>query len=186
MLRSSSSPAARPSATEPMKALGDQLLTRAALAHHQHWPIERRSAAGALDSIQKSRRLADKLIAVPCPFSNIGIFHHSIAINTSSCWMHIFAQMTQMCENRQIGTVPAKHLTSRQTGLCKREETTCAKISKPAITQTGQKAVCGVAVALSMSMIFTSYAVSVLNHREGGDLNAQIIFPRPLVVSYLA
>ncbi len=42
------------------------------------------------------------------------------------------------------------------------------------------------AVALSISMIFTSYAVSVLNHHDGGDLNAQTYTHRPFVVSYLA
>jgi hypothetical protein len=42
------------------------------------------------------------------------------------------------------------------------------------------------AVALSMSMIFTSYAVSVLNHHDDGDMNVQNYTHRPIVVSYLA
>ena len=42
------------------------------------------------------------------------------------------------------------------------------------------------AVALSVSMIFTSYAVSVLNHHDDGDMNVQNYTHRPIVVSYLA
>lgn len=42
------------------------------------------------------------------------------------------------------------------------------------------------AVALSISMIFTSYAVSVLNHRDAGGKNTQTLTHRPFVVSYLA
>ena len=43
-----------------------------------------------------------------------------------------------------------------------------------------------VAVALSMSMIFTSYAVSVFNHKEDYQVNATTHSQRPIVVSYLA
>lgn len=43
-----------------------------------------------------------------------------------------------------------------------------------------------VAVALSMTMIFTSYAISVLNHQNDVEMNAQTYSPRPVVVSYLA
>lgn len=43
-----------------------------------------------------------------------------------------------------------------------------------------------VAVAVSMTMIFTSYAVSVLNHQNDVEVNAQIYSNRPVVVSYLA
>ena len=42
------------------------------------------------------------------------------------------------------------------------------------------------AVALSVSMIFTSYAVSVLNHYDDIDMNVQNYTHRPIVVSYLA
>ena len=42
------------------------------------------------------------------------------------------------------------------------------------------------AVALSMSMIFTSYAVSVLNHYDDIDMNVPNYTHRPIVVSYLA
>ncbi len=42
------------------------------------------------------------------------------------------------------------------------------------------------ALALSISMIFTSYAVSVLNHRDAGGKNIQTLTYRPFVVSYLA
>lgn len=43
-----------------------------------------------------------------------------------------------------------------------------------------------VAVALSMTMIFTSYAVSVLDHQTDVEVNGQSYSPRPVVVSYLA
>lgn len=43
-----------------------------------------------------------------------------------------------------------------------------------------------VAVALSMSMIFTSYAISVFNHQEDYQVNANTHSQRPIVVSYLA
>ncbi len=42
------------------------------------------------------------------------------------------------------------------------------------------------AVALSLSMIFTSYAVSVFNHYDDIDMNAPNYTHRPIVVSYLA
>ncbi|MBJ7526299.1 MAG: hypothetical protein ACK519_06280 [Sphingomonadaceae bacterium] len=42
------------------------------------------------------------------------------------------------------------------------------------------------AVALSFTMIFTSYAVSVLNHRSVGEISAHSQPNRPIVVSYLA
>lgn len=41
-------------------------------------------------------------------------------------------------------------------------------------------------VALSMSMIFTSYAVSVLNHYDDIDMNVPNYTHRSIVVSYLA
>jgi len=43
-----------------------------------------------------------------------------------------------------------------------------------------------VAVALSMTMIFTSYAVSVFNHQADVEVNAQTNSPRSVAVSYLA
>jgi|GEM_PF-548061 heme exporter protein D len=42
------------------------------------------------------------------------------------------------------------------------------------------------AVAVSFTMIFTSYAVSVLNHRNSGEINAHSQPNRSIVVSYLA
>lgn len=42
------------------------------------------------------------------------------------------------------------------------------------------------AVALSMSMIFTSYVVSVFNHQEDIQVNANTNSQRPIVVGYLA
>jgi hypothetical protein len=44
----------------------------------------------------------------------------------------------------------------------------------------------GVAVALSMAMIFTSYAISVFNHKEDIQVNATTESHRSIVVSYLA
>ncbi len=44
----------------------------------------------------------------------------------------------------------------------------------------------GVAIALSMAMIFTSYAISVFNHQEDIQVNATTHSQRPIVVSYLA
>lgn len=42
------------------------------------------------------------------------------------------------------------------------------------------------AVALSVFMIFTSYAVSVLNHYDDVNMNVPNYTHRPIVVSYLA
>lgn len=50
----------------------------------------------------------------------------------------------------------------------------------------GQDSRLGLAIALSFTMIFTSYAVSVLNHRNAGELSLQTLPNRPIVVSYLA
>ena len=44
----------------------------------------------------------------------------------------------------------------------------------------------GVAIALSMAMIFTSYAISVFNHKEDTQANAYTHSQRPVVVSYIA
>jgi hypothetical protein len=45
----------------------------------------------------------------------------------------------------------------------------------------------GVAIALSMAMIFTSYAISVFNHhQQDAHVNAYTHSPRPVIVSYLA
>ena len=43
-----------------------------------------------------------------------------------------------------------------------------------------------VAVALSMTAIFTSYAISVLNPEKEQQINIYSHSPRPIVVSYLA
>jgi len=50
----------------------------------------------------------------------------------------------------------------------------------------GQESRLLLAVALSISMIFTSYAVSVVNHRSAGEISAHSQPNRPIVVSYLA
>lgn len=50
----------------------------------------------------------------------------------------------------------------------------------------GQESRLWLAVAVSFTMIFTSYAVSVFNNRDGDGMNAQTYTDRPSVVSYLA
>ena len=50
-----------PAARQMVEALGNQLLARAALADHQYGAIERRGAAGALDSIEKGQARPDEL-----------------------------------------------------------------------------------------------------------------------------
>ena len=50
----------------------------------------------------------------------------------------------------------------------------------------GQDSRFWLAVALSFTMIFTSYAVSVLNHRSAAEISAQNQPNRPIVVGYLA
>ena len=50
----------------------------------------------------------------------------------------------------------------------------------------GQESHLLLAVALSISMIFTSYAVSALNHHDEDGMHAQTLTHRPFVVSYLA
>ena len=40
-----------------MQPLGDQLLAGAALADHQHRPVERRGAAGALERVEKGQAI---------------------------------------------------------------------------------------------------------------------------------
>ena len=50
----------------------------------------------------------------------------------------------------------------------------------------GQDSSLWLAVVLSFTMIFTSYAVSVLNHRNGGEISAHTQPNRSIVVSYLA
>jgi hypothetical protein len=50
----------------------------------------------------------------------------------------------------------------------------------------GQDSRLWLAVALSFTMIFTSYAASVLNHRGVAEISAHTQPNRPIVVSYLA
>ena len=50
----------------------------------------------------------------------------------------------------------------------------------------GQESHLSLAVALSISMIFISYAVSLLNHRDAGEKNTQTLTYRSFVASYLA
>ena len=56
-----------------VEAFGDQLLAGAALADHQHRPIERRGAAGALDRVEKGRGLADQM-SIPFHATNWDYF----------------------------------------------------------------------------------------------------------------
>ena len=56
-----------PAGGKMVEALGDQLLAGAALADHQHRPVERRGAARALDRVEEGRGLADQLgVALHC------------------------------------------------------------------------------------------------------------------------
>ena len=57
----------RPARRQMVEALGDQLLAGAALADHQHRPVERRGAARPLDRVEKGQALPDELIRpAPC------------------------------------------------------------------------------------------------------------------------
>jgi hypothetical protein len=86
----------------------------------------------------------------------------------------------------QIGTLPAIGLASRNiTGMHKGIH----KMRKDIGTSndvSGNESRLWLAVALSVSMIFTSYAVSVLNHYDDVNMNVPNYTHRPIVVSYLA
>jgi hypothetical protein len=86
----------------------------------------------------------------------------------------------------QIGTLPAIGFASRNiTGIHKGRH----KMRKDIGTSdnvNGSESRLWLAVALSVSIIFTSYAVSVLNHYDDIDINAPNYTHRPIVVSYLA
>jgi hypothetical protein len=86
----------------------------------------------------------------------------------------------------QIGTLPAIHLASWNiTGMQKGIH----KMRKDIGTSndvSGSESRLWLAVALSVSMIFTSYAVSVLNHYDDVNMNVPNYTHRPIVVSYLA
>jgi hypothetical protein len=85
------------------------------------------------------------------------------------------------------GTVPAKHSTSRQsTGKQQMEKNKMRKDIEISNAANGKESHLLLAVALSISMIFTSYAVSVLNHHDEDGMHAQTLTHRPFVVSYLA
>ena len=86
----------------------------------------------------------------------------------------------------QIGTLPAIHLASRNiTGIQKGSHKMRNDI-ETSDKVMGSESRLWLAVALSVSMIFTSYAVSVLNHHANIDMNVQNYTHRPIVVSYLA
>jgi len=86
----------------------------------------------------------------------------------------------------QIGTLPAINLASRNiTGIQKGRH----KMRKDIGTSekaNGSESRLWLAVALSVSMIFTSYAVSVLNHYDDVNMNVPNYTHRPIGVSYLA
>jgi len=86
----------------------------------------------------------------------------------------------------QIGTLPAIGFASRNiTGIQKGRH----KMRKDIGTSdnvSGSESRLWLAVALSVSMIFTSYAVSVLNHYDDVNMNVPNYTHRPIVVSYLA
>ena len=86
----------------------------------------------------------------------------------------------------QIGTLPAIHLASRNiTGIQKGRHKMRNDIETSNKVKASESRL-WLAVALSVSMIFTSYAVSVLNHYDDIDMNVPNYTHRPIVVSYLA
>ncbi len=86
----------------------------------------------------------------------------------------------------QIGTLPAIHLASRNiTGMQKGRHKMRKDIGTSDKANESESRL-WLAVALSLSMIFTSYAVSVFNHYDDIDMNAPNYTHRPIVVSYLA
>src|SRR4051794_40846434 len=44
-----------------VQTFGNQFLARAALTDDEHWPVQRRSSACALDRVEKRQALADEL-----------------------------------------------------------------------------------------------------------------------------
>jgi hypothetical protein len=86
----------------------------------------------------------------------------------------------------RIGTVPARHSASRQNPDRSKGNKQMRKDIEKNHKGKAQESRLWLAVALSISMIFTSYALSVLNHRDAGGKNTHILSPRPFVVSYLA
>jgi hypothetical protein len=76
----------------------------------------------------------------------------------------------------QVGKTPA----------CNRWKNKMRKDIEISNAANGQESHLLLAVALSISMIFTSYAVSVLNHHDEDGMHAQTLTHRPFVVSYLA
>jgi hypothetical protein len=70
-----------------MQALCDQFLAGAALADHQHRPIERRRAACAFDRIEEGSRLADELIRA---------FHAKRLADFPICWQVLFGKSRHM------------------------------------------------------------------------------------------
>lgn len=86
----------------------------------------------------------------------------------------------------RIGTVPAKRSASRQSADGSNGNKQMRKDIETNHKGNVQESRLWLAVALSISMIFTSYAVSVINHRDAGGKNTQTLPHRPFVVSYLA
>src|SRR4051812_8265656 len=71
-----------PARTQPVEALGNELLAGAALADDQHRTVERGRAAGALEGIEKRARLTDDL---GCPL------HGETLANFPNTWQAKFA-----------------------------------------------------------------------------------------------
>jgi hypothetical protein len=86
----------------------------------------------------------------------------------------------------QIGTLPAIHLASRNTAGIHKGIHKMRKDIGTSDKANGSESRLWLAVALSVSMIFTSYAVSVLNHYDDINMNVPNYTHRPIVVSYLA
>jgi hypothetical protein len=111
----------------------------------------------------------------------IGIFHHVIAINTIGriLFPHNFRQLPPFFKT---GTVSAITITNRQRPGKPKGKTNMSQGTKSSENESRL----WVAVALSMTMIFTSYAISVLDHQKDQQFNAHTNSQRPIVVSYLA
>jgi hypothetical protein len=86
----------------------------------------------------------------------------------------------------QIGTLPAIRFASRNITGIQKGRHKMRKDIRTSDNVNGNESRLWLAVALSMSMIFTSYAVSVLNHYDDIDMNVPNYTHRPIVVSYLA
>jgi hypothetical protein len=62
-----------------MKSFGDQLLARAPLTDHEYGTVQRRGTARALDRVEESQALADKLVCPLHYWPTVGGKSHHLA-----------------------------------------------------------------------------------------------------------